>query len=107
MLERRKSEQNVTLDVQVVGNLRDFAAASKLKRAVLCIMAYSMTSEEISGIEDIFFKLDPQKTGEISLQEFFHVLKTHLVISNNEVNRLFAVMDGDQSGKLSYTEFVA
>jgi Ca2+-binding EF-hand superfamily protein len=71
------------------------------------MMAYSLTSEEISGIEDIFFKLDPNKTGEISLQEFFEVLKTHLVISNDEVERLFAVMDSNQRGKLSYTEFVA
>lgn len=102
-----KSERNVTLDVQVVGNLREFAAASKLKRAVLCMMAYSLTSDEISGIEDTFFKLDPNKTGEISLQEFFEVLKKHLVISNDEVQRLFAVMDSNHSGNLSYTEFIA
>merc|ERR1711904_501544 len=70
-------------------------------------MANSVTSEEISGIENVFFKLDPTKTGEISLQEFFEVLKANMVISNDEVERLFAVMDSDHTGKLSYTEFIA
>lgn len=105
--DKGRRDSALPLDISVISNLRDFAAASKLKRAVLCMIAYACTSEEISGIEKVFFKLDPEKTGEISLSEFFEVLKSHLIISNDEIDRLFAVMDSDHKGKLSYTEFVA
>merc|ERR1719316_502113 len=57
-------ENNNSLDVDVARGLRDFMSQSHFKRAALCMMAYSLNSEEISEFEDMFKKLDAEHTGE-------------------------------------------
>merc|ERR1719217_1697595 len=61
-------ENNNSLDVEVARGLRDFMSQSHFKRAALCMMAYSLNSNEISEFEDMFKKLDVDHTGMVSME---------------------------------------
>ncbi|PHJ23275.1 calcium-dependent protein kinase cdpk4a, partial [Cystoisospora suis] len=89
------------LDIDPV--LRRYASCSKLKRVILTMMAYSVTTEEAGGLGKIFFLFCKSPTGTIHLDEFICVMKAHfpfLVVS--EIVDLFEALDSTQDKEIYY-----
>jgi calcium-dependent protein kinase len=101
------SHPEVEVPRDVLENLRDFAQQNHLRRAALSMLAYTLTSDEITDLHDVFLSIDNDKEGTIQLSELLDVMKTKLNISEEEVGNIFGKLDRSHQGKIEYTTFLA
>ncbi|EER06423.1 calcium-dependent protein kinase, putative [Perkinsus marinus ATCC 50983] len=92
---------------EVLESMRRYAACSHFRRAAMCMMAYSLTSDEISDLKFQFWALDTERKGVIKLSDMVEVMKGKLDISNREIEHMFNVLDQSGDGEIEYSEFVA
>lgn len=100
-------QANEPLSPSILEGMRQHAMSSHLKRAVLLMVAYSLSSEDIAGLNATFLALDKNKHGTVTLSEFRRALESFNDIPNVEVERLFDSLDHAHSGEITYTDFVA
>ena len=93
--------------VHVLVDLRNFAAGNHLRRAALSMLAYTLTSDEISELHKVFLSIDHNKEGTIQLGELIEVMKDRLDISTEEITEIFGKLDRSHQGKIEYTTFLA
>lgn len=86
-------------------NLRNFMSVSALKRTTMEMIALSMNPSQIKGLQAEFEKIDTNKDGVLTLREFHAALKGKM--PREEIETLFAELDGDCSGHIEYSEFVS
>jgi len=70
---------------------------------------YGISVEEIKRALENFKRFDPEKRGEISHENFLEVIKNDQFLSKMSeasVEHLFSFIDTDQSGSISYREFM-
>jgi calcium-dependent protein kinase len=101
------NHEDVEVPTNVLEDLRSFASANHLRRAALSMLAYSLTSDEINELHEVFLSIDHNKEGTISLQELVDVMKDRLSISEEEIGAVFGKMDRSHQGKIQYTTFLA
>ncbi|CAE7815859.1 CPK2 [Symbiodinium necroappetens] len=95
------------IGVSVLQSLRTFAQTSHLRRATLTILAYSLTSTELEGLEQTFLDFDQTGRGTVTLEQLRDAMQTRLDVSSAEVNRIFQAVDFTQNDEIQYTPFVA
>lgn len=96
------------LNITVVDKLKDFKGQNKLKKAALQVIAGQLNEKEILMLRESFKALDENKDGTLTLTE----LKTGLERSGledipSDLKQLMEEVDGDGSGQIDYTEFLA
>ena len=106
-LKARKTSPSVDIGTDVLKSLRTFAQGSHLRRAALTILAYSLTSAELEGLEETFFDFDSSGRGTITLEQLKETMQSRLRVSSEEVNRIFHSFDFRQNEEIQYTPFVA
>lgn len=89
-----------------VNSLKQFGQYGKLRKAALMVVAHRAKPEQIEKLRLAFIEIDTAREGFITLQELEHVLLEY-GISNQETAEIFAGLDVDRTGKISYTEFLA
>ncbi|CAK9070991.1 Calcium-dependent protein kinase 2 (PfCDPK2) [Durusdinium trenchii] len=105
-LKARKTTPSLDIGTDVLKSLRTFAQGSHLRRAALTILAYSLTSAELEGLEETFLDFDSSGRGTISLEQLKETMQSRLRVSSEEVGRIFHSFDS-QSEEIQYTPFVA
>jgi calcium-dependent protein kinase len=98
---------DVEVPQEVLENLRSFAQLSHLRRAALSMLAYSLTSDELSDLHDVFLSLDNDKEGTIQPEELLDAMRGKLGISEEEIHDIFGKLDRSHQGKIEYTTFIA
>mmetsp|Transcript_22409 Transcript_22409/g.42275 ORF Transcript_22409/g.42275 Transcript_22409/m.42275 type:complete len:583 (+) Transcript_22409:46-1794(+) len=95
------------IGVTVLKSLKAFAQGSHLRRAALTILAYSLTSTELEGLEQAFLEFDPTGRGTVTLEQLQHAMCDRLEMPSAELNRIFQRVDLAQAEEIQYTPFVA
>merc|ERR1711998_2716 len=70
------------------------------------VIAHRASNDQLSQLRDTFQEIDTANEGYITLEELRKVL-TDYHIDDDEITKIFDGMDIDQTGKISYTEFLA
>eukprot|EP00438_Fugacium_kawagutii_P022374 Skav205224 [mRNA] locus=scaffold400:293675:317383:- [translate_table: standard] len=92
----------------VLKSLRTFAQGSHLRRAALMVLAYSLTSSELEGLEQTFLDFDCSKRGTITQDRRNPRATLPESYPRHQVARIFHSFDFAQSGQeIQYTPFVA
>jgi len=89
----------------IAKNLRNFMSVSALKRTTMEMIALSLNPSQIKGLQAEFEKIDTNKDGVLTLEEFHHALQHKM--PRAEIENLFSELDGDCSGHIEYSEFVS
>lgn len=101
-------DQEATEDI--LNNLKAFRADEILKQAALGYMASQLVSkQEKEKLAQMFKTFDKNGDGRLDkreIQEGYHKYQ-HKMISDEEIDEIFARIDVDGSGYIDYTEFVA
>jgi len=102
----RRSAPSADLS-EALPSLRRFAQGSKLRRAALTVLAYSLTSGELKDLEDQFVALDRDGRGVISLEDFQEAV-LYTGVEQPEVENIFQSLgpEGPEE-EVAYTPFVA
>jgi calcium-dependent protein kinase len=63
---------------------------------------------ELKELEKVFFELDVDRNGMISIHELFNKFKTQMPedLARKEAERILRTVDNDCSGQIDYTEFL-
>ena len=70
------------LDSVVLQRMRKLSATNKLKKAALVVMAKSLNSDEINGLQQLFCSIDADSSGTITIDE----LRTALMSCNGKMS---------------------
>jgi len=103
--QRHLAAQGASMGPELLVSLRKFASASRFRRAALCMMAWSLTTEEQEGLREQFLQMDTNRSGSITLAELKAALEPHFEV--DEAERLFHCLDADKSEEIEYSEFLA
>jgi len=91
---------------EVVAALVGFSKASNLRRAVMEVMAWSLSSDEQAAVREQFMAIDTNCQGTITMAE----LRTALMaggVSEDLVLPIFQALDGAKDEEIHYSEFLA
>lgn len=70
--------------------------------------APDLKSYDLARLQSEFQKLDPMNTGEVPAEELAKLLQaTNPELSSKDIEDIITAVDEDNSGTISYTEFVA
>mmetsp|Transcript_8418 Transcript_8418/g.15846 ORF Transcript_8418/g.15846 Transcript_8418/m.15846 type:complete len:590 (+) Transcript_8418:155-1924(+) len=95
------------LDDDMVKSLRDYVKLKEFKRIALQAVAFSLSHEEISGLEHAFKAIDRDSDGYITFEELKDTLNKHHKLSSSECQDIFDAIDFDKTGKIHFNEFIA
>lgn len=104
---QRDEAHHVELDATVVDALRQFGHASRFRRCCMEMMAWSLSNEERSKVEEYFVSLDTSHDGTIKLHELKHVLVDKFHITDKETCDIFHAMDSTHHDEIHYSDFLA
>lgn len=94
--------------IQILSNVRKFHATTKLKQAVVALIASQLLEpEELGKIDHVFSALDVAGDGKIRPHEFQagYLLAFNIMLSSAEVEEIFRKVDSNKSGTIEYSEF--
>lgn len=104
---QRHEAHHVKLDEGIVNDLRQFAHAAKFRRCCMEMMAWSLSNEERSKVEEYFEELDTHHQGTICLEDLRHVLVDKLHVTDQETCEIFHAMDTTHHDEIHYSDFLA
>ena len=88
-----------------LNKLIKFQNYNKLKKAVLCLIASRINSNEVNNLKNIFNALDKDKNGILSKDEIKQCLEKNQIKIN--FDKVFDSIDTNENGSIDYTEFLA
>mmetsp|Transcript_13245 Transcript_13245/g.31367 ORF Transcript_13245/g.31367 Transcript_13245/m.31367 type:complete len:628 (+) Transcript_13245:75-1958(+) len=95
------------LEPGTLRSLRKFARASAFRRALLSIVALSLSNEDRNLLHEQFLAMDREKRGTITLLEMKSVLEENYHVDGAEAEALFSCLDTDNDDEIEYSEFLA
>jgi Ca2+-binding EF-hand superfamily protein len=107
MVAARRGTATVPLHRGVVDALHDFGQAPAFHRAVLMMVAWSLTSEERGKVSEAFLKMDVSHCGAIKPSEFKRLLQGQFQIAGAQADELFEALDVLGAGEIRYSSFLA
>ncbi|CAD8139617.1 unnamed protein product [Paramecium pentaurelia] len=107
-IKEKAREEKISLDV--MNELGKFRNESNMRAAIMQLIAGSvMSNEEKEQLTSTFQSMDKNKDGQLSKEE---LVQAYTQVFNDElkakhlVNQIFDQIDQNNSGKISYTEFL-
>eukprot|EP00927_Polykrikos_kofoidii_P062759 TRINITY_DN57562_c0_g1_i1.p1 TRINITY_DN57562_c0_g1~~TRINITY_DN57562_c0_g1_i1.p1 ORF type:complete len:611 (-),score=131.93 TRINITY_DN57562_c0_g1_i1:52-1884(-) len=108
-LDNQAQAWRVFIDSSTLSCLRGFAKASKFRRAVLSVMAWCVSAEELAKVRNEFLVMDTEHRGTITLAAFKLILEERFCIDGTEAEQLARGLDvgGKVVGEIKYSMFLA
>lgn len=101
----KNKDNNCAVPNKHLDRLKDFQKSKKLKKAALTYLASRTTDNDVHEEMQIFFKLDQNKDGYITLKELKEGMKD--LDNIDEITEILKGVDIDNNGAINYTEFIA
>ena len=95
------------MSLQIIQRLDNFIKRTKLAKIIMDVVAHTLIPEQIADLRVQFTKFDKSETGDISLGDMRAILKQFPNFREEELNSFFENLNIDQTGKISYHEFLA
>ncbi len=87
--------------------LKNYAASSKMRKAVLTYIASRLTQNEINELNKNFQNIDDNNDGKLTLEEIKTVVSKKKNFNLEQIEEIFKSIDTDGSGCIEYTEFIS
>ncbi|EEA06091.1 protein kinase domain-containing protein [Cryptosporidium muris RN66] len=100
--------QPIRMSTRLLQNLKLYMKQNQLKQALVNMMAHQLnvTGSQIRNITHVFKELDQDGNGILTPEELIDGLQS-VGIPQWDINRIVQAMDADDTGSISYTEFLA
>lgn len=95
------------VDSTVVEALCDFGHHAKFRRCCLFIMAWSLSSEERSAVEEYFLAMDEHHHGALTYEDLKHLMVDKFRIPAKEVKTAFQALAVHSDKEIHYSDFLA
>jgi calcium-dependent protein kinase len=104
-----KTSIDESIALGALQNLKSFRADATMKQATYAYIASQMLSKsKKEEMAKVFKAFDKNGDGRLSVEEVKQGYVEHYgkIISDDEVEKMFKMVDADNSGFIDYTEFV-
>eukprot|EP01029_Cantina_marsupialis_P007704 TRINITY_DN1872_c1_g1_i3.p1 TRINITY_DN1872_c1_g1~~TRINITY_DN1872_c1_g1_i3.p1 ORF type:complete len:510 (+),score=122.78 TRINITY_DN1872_c1_g1_i3:55-1584(+) len=95
------------LSKEIVAALCQFGRESRFKRTAMLAVAQEMSMDETAKLKRAFMAMDTGSSGTITLQEFQGAVSKLLPSQQHDFATTFKLLDQDESGNISWSEFLA
>ena len=94
---------------KTLASMSKFNATQKLQQATMSMMVQNMASKkETAELQQVFMQLDTNKDGKLQYNELLDGYTEYYgaSVAQEEVDRIFALVDVDHNGEIEFSEFV-
>ncbi|KAH7647533.1 hypothetical protein FG379_000616 [Cryptosporidium bovis] len=104
----KTNNEPISIDKRLLHSLKNYMKQNQLKHALVNMMAHQLnvTGSQIKRITKVFKSLDQDGNGVLTPEELVSGLQT-AGVPQWDINRIVQSMDVDDTGFISYTEFLA
>jgi calcium-dependent protein kinase len=102
--DRRPDEAEME---NIAGHITNYGKAGEMKKLALIVMAHKSSTDDIMKLRKAFDQYDSSNDGEVTLSEFRLELSKQGTYSDEEIEKMFASVDVNKEGTISYVEFLA
>ena len=100
--QENAGEQSINMNL--IKKLKQFNKTSKLRKAVVTLIATQISDQDISEEIKLFEKFDSDMDGYINLKE---LKKGMQETTNDEILKIMESVDTDKNGEINYNEFIS
>lgn len=100
-------DRDCHVDRSVVAALRDYGHQSRFRRICCSMMAWSLSNEERSKVEEYFLALDENHNGAITYENLKKVMVDEYHLPKSEAKRAFYALDSNHCKEIHYSDFLA
>lgn len=104
ILKYASSVSSPWINLNLKDKLKRFNKTSKLRRAVVTLIATQISDQDISEEIKMFQKFDSDKDGYINLHELKKGMED---TTNEEIFKIMESVDTDRNGEINYNEFIS
>uniref|UniRef100_A0A061RPT8 non-specific serine/threonine protein kinase n=1 Tax=Tetraselmis sp. GSL018 TaxID=582737 RepID=A0A061RPT8_9CHLO len=108
-LKENGSASSAPLDESVISRIKNFSNLNRLKKEALRVIATSLAPSQVMELNEIFKKIDTDKSGTITVEEMRAALASKFQGTSleKELTSLMEAADVDGDGTIDYSEFLA
>lgn len=107
VLKRQAFEAKKEVDLSIVDALVNFSRLSAFRRCCMTMMAWSLTSEERSTVEEYFLTMDESHHGAITYADLQKVMVGKFHLPDRELKRTFNALDMHHDHEIHFSDFLA
>lgn len=106
-VSREDTNEHNLFSTQLLSNLKKFTHVNRFKKECLNVMAHRLEDGQLKKLRDGFQRLDTDGNGMLTLKELKEGCAKAGLVEDAELTYVFEHLDNDNSGSISYSEFLA
>jgi calcium-dependent protein kinase len=87
--------------------IKNYSSFNKIKKSVINFISSRLNDDEIEKLKNIFYEMDINKDGTITLDEMQECLSKMFKNNKNYIENLFNEIDTNKSGRIEYTQLIS
>ena len=87
--------------------IKKYYSFNKIKKSIINFISSRLNDEEIEKLKNIFYEMDINKDGTITLDEMQQCLSKMFKNNNTYIENLFNEIDTNKSGRIEYTQLIS
>jgi calcium-dependent protein kinase len=88
-------------------NIKNYYNSNKLKKSIINFISSRLNDDEIEHLKKIFYEMDINKDGSITLEEMQQCLSNMFKNNKNYIENIFNEIDTNKSGRIEYTQLIS
>jgi len=88
-------------------NIKNYCNFNKLKKSIINYISSRLNDDEIEHLKQIFYEMDINKDGSITLEEMQQCLSNMFKNNKNYIENIFNEIDTNKSGRIEYTQLIS
>ena len=88
-------------------NIKNYYNSNKLKKSIINFISSRLNDDEIEHLKNIFYEMDINKDGSITLEEMQQCLSNMFKNNKNYIENIFNEIDTNKSGRIEYTQLIS
>ena len=88
-------------------HIKNYYNSNKLKKSIINFISSRLNDDEIEHLKKIFYEMDINKDGSITLEEMQQCLSNMFKNNKNYIENLFNEIDTNKSGRIEYTQLIS
>jgi len=87
--------------------IKKYYSFNKIKKSIINFISSRLNDEEIEKLKNIFYEMDINKDGTITLDEMEQCLSKMFKNNKTYIENIFNEIDTNKSGRIEYTQFIS
>jgi calcium-dependent protein kinase len=107
LLSLNVEEESKLPSLEIVEQIDHYIKRTSLSKIIMDVVAHTLLPTQIADLREQFTKFDVSQSGDITMADMRTILEQLDVFKEEDLQTIFSNVDIDQTGLISYHEFIA